>query len=88
MARQDRKSGCNSGRCRYADGAFSGCGPVRSGNPGSFTIPCATSTRSPATPRSSQNLITPSNSAGTSGWCQFQSGWLVSNKCRYHCPGP
>ena len=88
MTRQDRYSGCSSGRCRYGDGAFSGRGPVRSGNPGSLKIPCATSTRSPATPRSSQNLITSSNSAGTSGLRQSQSGWLVSYRCRYHCPDP
>ena len=38
-------------------------------------------------PRSNQNRSTSSNIAGISGLSQFQSGWLMSNRCRYHWPG-
>ena len=49
-------------------------------------MPCATSTRKPSTPRSSQNRRTSSNSARTSGCSQFRSGCRESNRCRYHWP--
>ena len=48
--------------------------------------PCATSTRKPSTPRSSQKRRTSSNIAGTSGLRQSRSGWVVSKRWRYHSP--
>ncbi len=49
--------------------------------------PCATSTRNPSTPRSSQKRSTSRNSARTSSLVQSKSGWLSSKMWRYHCPG-
>ena len=60
--------------------------PSQSGSPGALTSPCATSTRKPSTPRSSQNRNVAVNSAGTSGFDQSRSGCRESNRCRYHCP--
>ena len=57
-----------------------------SGRPGGLAMPCATSTRKPSTPRSSQNRRMRSNSAGTAGLVQFRSGCSGANRCRYHCP--
>ncbi len=58
-----------------------------SGRPGTLTRPCATSIRKPSTPRSSQNRSTDSISSPTSGLVQSKSGWVVSNRWRYHWPG-
>ena len=60
--------------------------PCQSGSPGALTMPCATSTRKPSTPRSSQNRRTSSNSAWTCGFSQSRSGCRESNRWRYHCP--
>lgn len=49
--------------------------------------PCATSTRKPSTPRSSQKRRIDSNSARTSGCSQLKSGCFVSKMWRYHWPG-
>ena len=61
-------------------------GSATSARSGSLSRPCATSTRNPATPRSSQNRRISANIGRTRGSRQFQSGWLVSNRCRYHWP--
>ena len=57
-----------------------------SGRPGSLAIEWATSMRKPSTPRSSQNRMIRSNSAGTAGSVQFRSGCSGANRCRYHSP--
>ena len=58
----------------------------QSGSPSAFTRPWATSTRKPSAPRSSQKRRTERNSSHTSGFSQLRSGWVLSNRCRYHCP--
>ena len=58
-----------------------------SGSVASLAIESATSMRKPSTPRSNQNRSTSSSIAGTAGFSQFQSGWEMSNMCRYHWPG-
>ena len=42
--------------------------------------------RKPSTPISSQNRNVFSKSAATSGLFQLRSGWLESNRCKYHWP--
>ena len=61
--------------------------PSQSGRPASFTIPWATSTRKPSTPRSSQKRSTERISSQTSGFSQLRSGCFVSKRCRYQSPG-
>ena len=43
--------------------------------------------RTPATPRSNQNLRMSSCSLRTSGWFQLRSGCSGVKRWRYHCPG-
>src|SRR5450759_4379383 len=95
--RQPRKISCTPSWSHIgpSSGAFGRCLrpmtvvvlPVQSGSPGALTSPCATSIRNPPTPRSSQKRSTCSNSARTCAFSQFRSGWLESNRCRYHSPG-
>ena len=61
-------------------------GSIRSGYVMSLASPSATSTRNPSTPRSSQKASVFKASIRTSSLTQFRSGWVWSNKCRYHCP--
>ena len=95
-ARQDRYTSCTRSWSHIGpvwkklSGSASGPASTRgsrSGSPGALISECATSTRKPSAPRSSQNRSTDRNSSRTSGFSQFQSGCLVSNRCRYHWPG-
>ena len=61
--------------------------PSQSGRPASLTMPWATSTRKPSTPRSSQKRSTERISSQTSGFSQLRSGCFVSKRCRYQSPG-